>query len=108
MYTKQSPPEHRKIIIPENYRGNAFNEKSEEEEAKEVTPKIEEGHKEKNDSPQIPSFLSTILPPRVAKNRGIFQNIGIEELLIVGTIIVLLLNDADEDIILLLFLLLFY
>ena len=108
MYTKQALSEHRKIIIPENYRGNAFTEKNEEEKTEETTPVSSEKREEKKESDKLPSFLSTILPPKVAKNRGIFQNIGIEELLIVGTIIVLLLNDADEDIILLLFLLLFY
>ncbi len=108
MYTKQAPPEHRRIIIPENYRGNAFNEKKEEDKSDEEKPLDELKNEEKKDTRELPAFLSTILPPRVTKNRGLFQNVGIEELLIVGTIIVLLLSDADEDIILLLFLLLFY
>lgn len=108
MYTKATPQEHRRIIIPDNYRGNAFNEEKSESKIDDAPPVIEVKEEEKKQSPQIPSILSSILPPRKAKSHGIFQNVGIEELLIIGTMIVLLINDSDEDIILLLLLLLFY
>lgn len=108
MYTKPTPQEHNRIIIPDNYRGNAFNEEKIEDRIDDTPPIVEIKPEERKPSSPLPSLLSSILPPRKTKSHGIFQSVGIEELLIIGTIIVLFLSDSDEDIILLLFLLLFY
>ena len=115
MYSKPNYRDKNEIIIPDNYRGNAFTEASPQEipehsnNAEENTadktavsvPKIEqEAHQT--------SFLAPFLPPRVSTPHGIFNNIGLEELLIIGVLILLSQGENDDDVLLLLFLLLFY
>lgn len=120
MYSKPNYRNKNDIIIPDNYRGNAFSGGliSEEQPIIELQPPEEpQNPTETQESPKeevIPvkaehnSFLSSLMPPKVSSPSGIFSNIGLEELIIVGILILLSQNDSDDDILLLLFLLLFY
>ncbi len=104
------------IIIPDNYKGNAFFEEniSPKEQISEDTDAQHEKAIEVAKEEVLPpkteqrSFLSTLMPPKVSKPSGILNNIGLEELLIIGVLILLSQGDSDDDILLLLFLLLFY
>ena len=120
MYSKSNYRDRNEIIIPENYRGNAFSGGliSQEEPEADLSPTQEpheanlEEEAEKNEVIQTKaehsSFLTSLMPPKVSKPSGILSNIGLEELLIIGVLILLSQSDTDDDILLLLFLLLFY
>ena len=120
MYSKANYRDKDDIIIPENYRGNAFSGRIVAEQTPEVpTEEIPEAVSEEPGvtpkDPPVPatkpasnSFLSSLLPPKVSNPSGILSNIGLEEMLIVGVLILLSQSDTDDDILLLLFLLLFY
>ena len=120
MYTKSNYRNNDDIIIPENYRGNAFSdvmteEISSQEEYEEATEKTHEEtavvlqkKEPAEEKPHQNSFLASFLPPKVSKPSGILNNVGLEELLIIGVLILLSQSDSDDDILLLLFLLLFY
>ena len=114
MYTKSANRDIHPIIIPENYNGNAFSERTDSAEISsdlsETPAETEVSNDTKEpDSPQSKSLLSSLLPPKVAATSNISGNaIGLEELLIIGVIILLTQSNSDNDILLLLFLLLFY
>lgn len=121
MYSKSNYQNHENIIIPENYRGNAFSGGliSQEVLATETALEGNDGNQEqiKTDiqvSDNIPTenesnqLISTLMPPKVSNPGGILNGIGLEELLIVGVLILLSQSKSDDDILLLLFLLLFY
>ncbi len=121
MYSKANYRDKNDIIIPENYRGNAFSGRIVAEEmpelpttedasapiTEETTVTVDEP-KPVSTKPASPSFLSALLPPKVSNPSGLLSNIGLEEMLIVGVLILLSQSDTDDDILLLLFLLLFY
>ena len=120
MYTKSNFRNNDGIIIPENYSGNAFTEMKNEEPSTAVEEKVEEqipveetavvlqSPEPAEEKPRQSSFLASLMPPKVSKPSGILNNVGLEELLIVGVLILLSQSDTDDDILLLLFLLLFY
>ena len=123
MYSKANFRSPKEIVIPENYRGNAFSEQTlneellEQTETKHLEVTTPENHvadlqqDEIQNSPQNShqtSFLASLLPPRVSNPSGILNNIGLEEMLIVGILILLSQSGTDDDVLLLLFLLLFY
>ena len=124
MYAKPSYRANDDMIIPENYRGNAFRELPQEEppSLNGITPTSEAldcdedasganeacENAEKDEATPQGGLLASLLPPKVSRSNGILSNIGIEELLIIGVLILLSQSDADDDIMLLLFLLLFY
>ena len=121
MYSKANYRDKNDIIIPENYRGNAFfgrmvdsdtvkaSPEENEQEAVSCEPEIREQEtQEPSTNSASNSLLSSLLPPKVSKPSGILSNIGLEEMLIVGVLVLLSQSDADDDILLLLFLLLFY
>ena len=120
MYSKSNYRDNNDIIIPDNYRGNAFSGGliPEEPPIIELPPPEDSTEpaavKESTKEEVIPvqsehnSFLSSLMPPKVSNPSGILSNIGLEELLIVGVLILLSQSDTDDDILLLLFLLLFY
>lgn len=123
MYSKANFNSHPKIIIPENYRGNAFSEQSNDKEAmvsderlptedlssENKSSELQEENTSRTHSNSVQSsFLSSIIPPKVSNPTGILNNIGLEEMLIVGILILLFQSDSDDDVLLLLFLLLFY
>ena len=118
MYSKSNYRDKDDIIIPDNYRGNAFTEiiaeeipahaeKQEEKPTEETAIPAQKSEEQVEKSHQA-SFLAPFLPPKVSTPRGIFNNIGLEELLIIGVLILLSQSDSDDDVLLLLFLLLFY
>ena len=106
--------------IPENYSGNAFPEGSGEPEPPMVIPSLdetplpdsppEEAPPPKESRPHaVPTFLSSLLPPKPrGLHGGLLGNVGTEELLILGLLLLLSQNDSDDDVVLLLLLLLFY
>lgn len=120
MYSKANYRDNNDIIIPDNYRGNAFSSGIIPDEPPIIelppseVPTEPETAREVLKEEVIPvkaehnSFLSSLMPPKVSNPSGILSNIGLEELLIVGVLILLSQNDTDDDILLLLFLLLFY
>ena len=110
--------------IPENYRGNAFPEATAEPEIQAEDPSIdpplapntppqappeEISSKKETHPPAIPSFLTSLLPPKPhATHDGISGGIGNEEILLLGILLLLSQKNADDDIVLLLLLLLLY
>lgn len=121
MYSKANYRDKNDIIIPENYRGNAFSGRIVTEETSEVSviedvapPNAEEASVTVEASEPVhsksasPSLLASLMPPKVSNPSGLLSNIGLEEMLIVGVLILLSQSDTDDDILLLLFLLLFY
>ena len=120
MYSKSNYHNRNEIIIPENYRGNAFSgglisqeepetDYSSTQEPLEADVKQEEIKEEIIPVKAEPnSFFASLMPPKVSKPSGILSNIGLEEILIIGVLILLSQSDTDDDILLLLFLLLFY
>ena len=120
MYTKNTFRNDDTIIIPENYNGNAFTEKSVLNDTLTETLQIkksedehtakQESSTEENQTEASPSntFISSLFPPKVSNSGGILNNIGLEELIILGVLVLLYQSDADNDILLMLFLLLFY
>ena len=122
MYTKSNFKTDSNIIIPENYSGNAFSGKSVADEYTNDLSKVDETPNEKSinepsasgsphqtqEKSEHHSVLTAFIPPKVSRPTGLFNNIGLEELLIIGVLILLSQSDADDDILLLLFLLLFY
>ena len=120
MYTKNTFRNNDTIIIPENYKGNAFHEKSNvnvdlqttfSDGAEEASAEFTENKTNLPDadisSPQS-STVSSLFPPKTLNSGGILNNIGLEELVILGVLILLYQSEADNDILVLLFLLLFY
>ena len=120
MYSKANYRNKDDIIIPENYSGNAFSGRIVAEQIPDITTEdapqtvSKEQKVAPKDSPVSSakpssiSFFSSLLPPKVSNPSGILNNIGLEEMLIVGVLILLSQSDTDDDILLLLFLLLFY
>lgn len=110
--------------IPENYSGHAFPEHDPEPETPMTIPPGNEApisdpptnptlqetpHKKETSSTAVPSFLSSLLPPRPHKHHGsLLGDISTEDLLILGLLLLLSTADSDDDIVLLLLLLLFY
>ena len=120
MYSKANYRDKNDIIIPENYRGNAFSGRIVAEESP-MPSAIEDVTQSPSDEtavtveaaetvskPASSTFLSSLLPPKVSNPSGLLSNIGLEEMLIVGVLILLSQSETDDDILLLLFLLLFY
>ena len=123
MYSKANFRTNEEIIIPENYKGNAFFGRPLEtpDEENSLVEAIAEENTEQNavalntiDEPKphqdkkTNSLLAPFIPPKVSNPSGFLNNVGLEELLILGVLILLSQSDADDDILLLLFLLLFY
>ena len=118
MYTKANFRTNDEIIIPENYSGNAFGEKIIQQpmrdtsdihmEDENISTKEVVSDVRSKDQQHQNSFLTPFLPPKISRPTGLFNNIGLEELLIIGVLILLSQSDSDDDILLLLFLLLFY
>lgn len=132
-YSKNSPTRHgERIIVPENYSGNAFRVKDEtdrhtpppestyinedipsspqdipvSEPSEPVSESVPEGKKERE---RKDSFLSGLMPPK--SNGGllssIFHDIDIEDILIFALIFLIYQDDSDDDVLLLLIILLF-
>jgi hypothetical protein len=79
------------------------------EPRKDVAPEKEVPPGKETPLPAVPTFLSSLLPPKPrGLHGGFLSDIGTEELLILGLILLLSQNDSDDDIVLLLLLLLFY
>jgi hypothetical protein len=106
------------IIIPDNYRGNAFPEPrdnasppTDKEEKAPISQEalIPQNAVERDKAEHAhPTLISSLLPPKPTNSGGFLSNIGVEEMLIAGIIFLLTQSDVDDDIILLLLLLLFY
>lgn len=114
MYSKANFHSSKEIVIPENYRGNAFVDPLSKSETVEQSDSVAqntapEPQQTESKHPQhTNALLSSIMPPKVSNPSGILSNIGLEEMLIVGILILLSQSDTDDDVLLLLFILLFY
>ena len=133
-YSKNSPIRHgERIIVPENYSGNAFRVKDETDRhtpppentyINEAVPDVSQEISEPQPQPSEPasesisegkekerknSFLSGLMPPK--SNGGllssIFHDIDIEDILIFALIFLIYQDDPDDDVLLLLIILLF-
>ena len=124
MYSRSSSGRGESFRIPEGYRGNAFAPLPlpVEQEAPILTPapepevtQVENTHEEAlpvslpiQGEAKPPSPLAALLPPKPTGVGGLFGNIGLEELLILGVILLLSQSETDDDVLLFLILLLFY
>ena len=132
-YSKNSPQRHtERLIVPENYSGNAFRVKDETDRretrspytapAPDLTEPVEvaalQEEKAETDTPtdsskrienERPSFLSGLLP----KNSGdgalssLLRDINIEDILLFALVFLMYQDDPDDDILLLLIILIF-
>ena len=125
MYSKSQSGNESSFRIPDNYRGYAFgneNAAAEPPEPAMADPQNAPAESEVRESDQTSALaskkgdgegrgspLASLLPPRPASLRGGLANeIGLEELLILGVLLLVWQNDTDNDVLLLLMLLLLY